>query len=744
MKYIVLLLALAAALPARAATIGRHPGFIPLHGYGLNLRNPDDLKPPVAALDFAQPETYAGDGSAQFSVHFSQHKLDLTKHFALNASLSVKSMAFTGRANFSYVDNTRYSGNNLNFAFVCTRDYGTTTYTNASVGPQFSEEVNLFRQTNHLSGPALYGAISNRFGTHYIKGHRSVGKVVVIYTFHFDSTTTTRDLTTSLDARYRGGVTTVNFHTDVRSFFEQTASRVSMTYQFYSSDPGRPLLFSTNAITSYADFLAFSDAVVTYCNTQMTPAGGERSEFVVDRIENLRGYCALAGNCIPAPLPGADYDRWMDAYGQLARWDDTLTGWAIDPRRMSWMNTNGQRLVLGMRRDVSNYRRTLEVTARRHFDAGEPLVVPDEIFNYFANFSRIPLPAISGGPGGGDPIPSNSGRIGWINCGPKELVKETPFNYISTFLDGLSANAITPVFYSSGAFASNMNYRATAEPNGAWLQSITQQFLNSPIWTQLQDAQQHCKIGFFLDIVGSGVNADRFSWVLLDDAGGAAESVPYRTPNNSLCSVINEALDLKLRAEVLPASAIDSRATFVVSVTNNGFSPAYGTLAALPIPAGMQVLAVSGSQGQPVTTNGVLVVSNDVVLYQIGPLGYGSAATIWLDLVPLRTGVLTAAMPATVTVGDGLTDSDLSNNSVLPAPLTVVGPRLLAVRTPRHIELSWTSETGRLNLESASPLSTLPAWLGLTNAPLTLGSTRTLHLPTTAASKFFRLRMQPF
>ena len=206
------------------------------------------------------------------------------------------------------------------------------------------------------------------------------------------------------------------------------------------------------------------------------------------------------------------------------------------------------------------------------------------------------------------------------------------------------------------------------------------------------------------------------------------------------------ALDVDLKVGEMPRSvqaAVDSRTTYQFTVTNLSLSPAYGTLAALPIPAGMQALAASGSQGQAVTTNGVLAVTNGQVLYQVGPLGYGSAATIRLDLAPLRTGVLTAATPATVTVGDGLTDPDLSNNTVPLAPLTAIPPLLSVARTPGNIELSWVSETGRLNLESAPALNAMPSWLPVTNAPSPAGGTRTLRLPTAGARKFFRLQMPP-
>ena len=80
---------------------------------------------------------------------------------------------------------------------------------------------------------------------------------------------------------------------------------------------------------------------------------------------------------------------------------------------------------------------------------------------------------------------------------------------------------------------------------------------------------------------------------------------------------------------------------------------------------------------------------------------------------------------------------------MLPAPLTVVGPRLESARTPGNIELSWVSETGRLNLQSTPTLTTMSSWLPVTNAPSPAGGTRTLRLPTTGPRKFYRLQMPP-
>jgi len=95
-----------------------HDRIVATLGRAVDPRNPDTIKPSVAVIDLSQNASYSGIGEADFTVHFSQHAFDLTRHFQLNASLSAKYGAYSGRVNFGMVDDTSYSGKTLNFVFV--------------------------------------------------------------------------------------------------------------------------------------------------------------------------------------------------------------------------------------------------------------------------------------------------------------------------------------------------------------------------------------------------------------------------------------------------------------------------------------------------------------------------------------------------------------------------------------------------------------------------------------------------
>ncbi len=297
------LLQLTLLSPLHGETIGWHPDLTLEPGCGLEYRQQYLLKPRVALLDPSAATNYSGTGSASYSASFSQHQLDLVSRFSLNLNVSAKYGVYSGKVGFSYVDDTAYTGNTLNFVFECNRDYGFTRFRPSALDSDFISEINRLRQT--LRGQALQKAITERFGDYFISGYKSVGKVVVIYTFNFESQTTARSITASIAGKYKNGVTSVQFQSDVQSFFQQTDSSVSMSYRFFSSDPNRPLLFPTNQITSYGQFVTFSTVVGDYCNN-MSPTGAARTEFIVEPMQNLPGYSALVEGAA-RPISSTDY-----------------------------------------------------------------------------------------------------------------------------------------------------------------------------------------------------------------------------------------------------------------------------------------------------------------------------------------------------------------------------------------------------------------------------------------------------
>ena len=266
------------------------------------------------------------------------------------------------------------------------------------------------------------------------------------------------------------------------------------------------------------------------------------------------------------------------------------------------------------------------------------------------------------------------------------------------------------------------------------------QFLDSEQWPALQAYATRCRIGFYLHVWFPGGEPSEYSFAVKDAAGYVVESVKQTALNSSAClASLGAALevDLLVGRTASVQATVDAYTTCEYAVSNTGSGAVFGTLAILPIPSGMEVLAVRGSQGFGTVTNGQ-------VFYEVGPLAYGSAATVKLDLVPTRTGVLTAATPAIVTVGDGLIDVNPTNNSVMLAPLLVFPPVLAgtAVRSngTNYVELAWRSDTGRLVPQSVPRLTGPVSWTTVTNGIGSVGGQKTVRIPASDAAKFFRLR----
>jgi hypothetical protein len=718
--------------------VGWHPDFVASIGRGLDLKNPDVIKPSAATIELGQPTLYSGTGGADINVYFSQHQLDLTKHFALNVSLSAKYSAYSGNVKFGYVDDTTYSGNTLNFVFECNRDFGTTVFDNATLAPQFVADVNFLKQA--LEGEALGRAVEDRFGTHFITGYKSAAKVVIIYTFTFESQTTARSLTASLDAKYNGGVNSATFHTDVTSLFNQNDSRVTLNYRFYSSDPIQlPDFPLAAAISNLTQFIEFAGKVEGYCKN-MDPVRGKRTAYVVEEIKNLPGYLALMAGYNPNNQFNTDYDRFMSAYGTLKRWDELLTSWTIDNRRMSWMNTNGQRMVLAMRSDVSNYRRSLEAMAKLHFETGTPLQVTDDVFNYFANFNRIPLPQIN--------IvatrvenSSSCGHVlyvmGMVDYGDLTLTRSNAFTSLIGLRDGIENSqsdqigCCTTLHYSPDEFEALVRPRL-AECAGPV--AFHNEFFDSPIWSGLRQLALQRRLGFFDLYFGLNVS-DNWHVGIKD---GTQEYIDLANASSKSTSLPGSSIQAFSETEMSIASVaepslafFDASVVYSYTITNDGPGSVYGIEYSMPVPEGMQALTTSGSQGQGTITNGT-------IRFEVGPMACGALATVNVRMVPLRTGMV-GGPAVSITPGVGLTDPAIANNIIRTAPLSVTAPVLEVRKRAGYVDLTWVSDTGRLVPQSTVGLTDMPTWMTLPNGITAVDGRKTLRVPATSATKFFRL-----
>jgi len=325
--------------------------------------------------------------------------------------------------------------------------------------------------------------------------------------------------------------------------------------------------------------------------------------------------------------------------------------------------------------------------------------------------------------------------VGWVSCGAKELTVDNPFYALSYLLDGTEDGYLSRIYYSGSEFEQATRDGWQSNPAGfnLWLAPL----FTSPQWVALTNQALTNRVGFFEAVTDTSDGAVRHI-AIRDLAGESVDdlSVLSTRSGGTIAGALGAALDVdvNLNQVLRPSQAtVDSRTTSEYVVTNLSLSPAYGIQSVLPIPAGMRVLAATGSQGQG-------SITNDQVLYEIGPLAPGSAATVRLDLAPTRTGLLNALDPASVAVGDGLADPNPSNNTVTPTPLMAMPPLLSFAKAADGVELSWVSETGLTALQSAAVLNGIVQWRSVTNAPMASGSTRTVYVPVNGSNMFYRLR----
>lgn len=729
-----------ANLHAASPKIGWHPSMVGELGRGLDIRNQDLLKPKVTIINEADLPPAANTGEARINVSFSQHQFDLVRSFALNTSVSVKSGLYGGKVGVEFVDNTTHSANRLNFAFECTREFGERVYPQErlTMAPEFITTVNQFKQT--LRGPALERAITERYGTHFIAGHQSAAKVVILYTFSFESLALSRSLTTSVRGRYQGGFTQVGFQADVKSLLEQKDSRVTLAYRFYSTDPEQlPDFPLTAEITTFPDFLEFAAKVETYCKN-MSPARAKRMAYVIEPLKNLPGYLALLDGFNPAEQFSTSYDRFLEAYAQLKAWDELLFDWTMDVRRMNWMNAQGQALVLALRRDTAHHLRGLEEKAKRHFEQGEALEVSDDLLAFFANFNRLPIPRFGVIYNANVFLNSTSGggRVrlvaGYINCGPKHLTVENPFHLVTLLRNGSESGQSLATHRTIPEFESRV--RTVANPDN---RSLADSVLSSPVYPTVQNDAEQCRIIFFAEAL-NGAGESEWNFVIRDNEFNVVDSLWALGAPEAHCLAPLEA-DPESSLGIVAAPLLEQRILGqkfeqVFTITNSGPGSAYGIVLQTKLASDSHELySITGSQGVGRLTNGL-------VTYEVGPLAAGASATVKLSLIPLVSGAIPAAELVQLSLGDGLLDPELADNQVQLEPMVVAPPHLTVTRPGAEVELRWRSDTARLGLEAASAIGPATGWEPVLTAVESSPGERIVREDAGEQHRFYRLRLK--
>ena len=439
-------------------------------------------------------------------------------------------------------------------------------------------------------------------------------------------------------------------------------------------------------------------------------------------------------------------------------WEDLLFTWTSDVRKMCWLNTNGQQMVIDMRKDISSEVKALQNAAKSHFTNGTPLEVSDSIVDNRAAYSRIPIPSINIAfrnrysqnydPGSG----YEQTLLCYVNAGPKSLTTEIPFLTVpvtsagqevvpnSTWPETVSA---ATVYWDVSQFEAQLNTWAASHwpPVTTSYTWFAQDALASPQWQVLKQRAQTQRIGFFWIFVNETYTLPRYSepWMLnLKDATG--DIVDTWNMNVSRNDLGIEALETSTNVNVTSAVAstptnavVGTQFDYVFGVTNTGPGGAYGVKVTFPVNPSFELRTFSATQGSGVFTNGQLT-------YLVGALANGSDAQFRLRLVSFRDGNQALGGPLNSDVGLAL--SNTSPNDSPSGTVSVLPPSLRSTRGLGAPKLSWTSDTSRLVLERCAIIARKSTWTQVTNGIQSDGSTNEFVLPTNSGTGFYRLKVE--
>lgn len=443
----------------RAIEVGWHDNMYLQPGDGVQL---NDQKEPasVGLVLLTNPTTTNNTGSFTESVSFAQHTYDMVKALSVNSSVSLDSLMFSGDVSVSFVGKQTFDANDLIFVYTATKDFGTTVYSPVDFSPTNKALIASFQ--NKLSGAALDAAITSALGSYYVRGYDSAAIVSVVYTFHYAAASLKQQTIGTANASWDTG----SFSGFVSSFFGTSNSAISMSYQFYSTDPyqlATNLFGSTGIITNFQQYTNFVGNVEAYANA-MSAAHAKVTGYVLDPIQTVPGYLAILGGYVPPTPNPADYNSFLQAYTALQVTKQNLDTWLLSGNTLSWLNSQGRQTLIAQWNQVANYLAEMKSIAQSHFSTGTPLNVPADAAGFLAGLSAIRFPQIIYM----DSFASGSDRcvIGRVDCGCTNLTAPSPFynvaaryhgtNFYNADLSGNGNKSLVPIYYDASDFQTNM------------------------------------------------------------------------------------------------------------------------------------------------------------------------------------------------------------------------------------------------------------------------------------------------
>lgn len=716
------------------------------YSQGIDMHHQGDNKSIVAVMDTKGNIT--DHGAATVDIAFAQNKFDLVKSFSLNSCMAAKSLVGHGSVGLNIVDNLSDSQNTLHFAYVCKRDVGTTRYRPLDGSDELKDFV--AKRKGTMSAADLRNAVAEKYGTYFVTGVQKVIRVAVVYSFQFESQAIAQSYSLTWRGKYGSGVSGVAFNGTVASMLAQTNTHVAMSYRLDTTDSSAPWpILSQGSITNFEQFLTINTMLETY-SQNLSENRPQPASYVVAPDTNIPHYDDLFENA-GTSTELTDYDRFLEVYAKFKNWENLLMGWTEDARRMSWLNADGQRMVIEMRKDVTAYRKYLEQLAQAHFQNGKPLEVSDALMNYMVSLNHIPLPSVNialriSSTVGTAPGTAESYWFGYVDAGPQNLTIDHPFPILSILSggievppDGSTLNPVT-IYWDTNDFVALLNSPANLTTADNARRFFAPSVGDNPQLGQLFTMAKTRRLGFFLVLGSSHYYGQYENWMLgiRDATGDFADlwriNVSRATPAlQNLEGSSRVALDASV--EDTPSSAVvGAGSDVVIGVTNAGPGAAYGVTVTMTIGPGFEVAAVVGSQGYG-------TVTNEQLNYLVGSLANGSQACIRLRLVPLEEGELRIGNQMLSAVGPGLMNLT-TPDSVTLGLISAQSPRLILSRAVGTPKVTWTSESSRLVLEQTPRLTGSQVWVQVLDGIDSNGSVKELALPTASPSSFYRLRVK--
>jgi hypothetical protein len=738
--WMALLFFLCPTIPA--IEVGWHPEMTIFLGDGVKISH---QKTPafVGLVEMNSTPTTINNGWQNEIVSFAQNTFDMIKTLNANASVSLHSLNASGDMNVSFFSRQRFDANELKFVFTKTRNFGTTLFTPKGFTPLFTNQLPIFQRT--LAGEALHSKITSTFGSHYVRGYQSAAFVSVVYTFRYSSAS----LRQSLDASAGGRIGGASFSGFVSSFFGRTNNAVSMSYQFYSSDPNKPAPFPNSGfIQTYQQFSDFVTQLESYGNS-MTSANAKITGYVLDPIQSIPGYLSLLGDYVPSAADTDNSSDFLRAYSALQVWNARLSS---QIGTMNWLNATGQQLLSQKARDVANYLSAMDATMEDHYTAGKPLSVPNDVVSYLGNLSDFKLPEIFVMDTFND---TDSSAIAWryifgrVDCGDRDLLKDIPFNSITQLFDSTNRGALAQLYFDADTFlrvATNTISSSTRykDSTGTYDASAINRFTNtftSAMWACLTNPATNPNLnGFFLArqrVTGTSPAA-RWLLAISDSRGTNVSVIPFYETLSGGCGCPDlYSGNVTVSAATSPSApgVVGLAQPVTIQVTNQSSVASHNTTITFVLSDSFDFAGANGSQGHATFNS-----SNRVVTCNFGPLFPGANASLNLMLVPLRTNALPAG-PATLTLGDGLTNLSPQINPTF-FQIAAELPAINLERGPANLIIDWFSDSDNITVQVGSSLNAGAPWSPLTNGIVINGNHRLLPIELSGQQGFFRIRAE--